>query len=39
MGEVALKIDIRKAFDMVQWNYLLALMTKMGFHDKWIGWM
>lgn len=24
---------------MVQWSYLLGLMEKMGFNEKWIGWM
>lgn len=39
MGEVALKIDISKAFDKVQWKYLVSLMEKMGFNTKWIGWI
>lgn len=34
-GELALKIDISKAFDRVQWDYLLTLMAKMGFATKW----
>nr|KYP33296.1 LINE-1 reverse transcriptase isogeny [Cajanus cajan] len=39
IGIVALKIDISKAFDRVNWTYLYALMTHMGFHSKWIHWM
>jgi len=39
IGEVALKIDISKAFDRVQGNHLLGLMEKMGFNAKWIGWI
>lgn len=37
--EMTLNIDINKAFDRVQWNYILRIMQKMGFHMKWIRWM
>lgn len=33
-GEVALKIDISKAFDHVDLNYLISLMSKMGLNNK-----
>jgi len=39
MGEVALKIDISKAYDRVDWNYVKSVMRRMGFHDKWVEWM
>lgn len=38
-GDVALKIDIRKAYDKVDWGYLRAVMERMGFHDTWIRWI
>lgn len=38
-GEVALKIDISKAFDHVDLNYLISLMSKMGLNNKWLGWI
>jgi len=38
-GEAALKIDINKAYDRVDWNYLFSIMKKMGFNPIWIKWM
>lgn len=35
-GEFALKIDINKAFDKIDWIYLQSLLDKLGFHNKWI---
>lgn len=38
-GEVALKLDISKAYDRVRWDYLRHRMEGMGFSEKWIKWM
>ncbi|KAL8145567.1 hypothetical protein AgCh_003647 [Apium graveolens] len=35
-GEVALKLDMRKAYDRVNWSFLRQRMKVMGFCDKWI---
>ena len=33
------KLDIEKAYDNVDWAFLLTVMQKMGFGEKWIGWI
>jgi hypothetical protein len=38
-GEVALKLDISKAFDSVSWSYMQAILEKLGFCPQWVTWM
>lgn len=38
-GDVALKLDISKAYDRIDWDYLRSIMGKMGFCSKWSEWI
>ena len=33
------KRDIKKAYDYVDWSFLLSVMENWGFEQKWIEWM
>jgi hypothetical protein len=35
----AYKLDLMKAYDRVDWNYLEQALTKFGFAEKWITWI
>jgi hypothetical protein len=38
-GDVALKFDISKACDKIDWDYFRGIMAKMGFCSQWIKWI
>ena len=38
-SEILCKLDIEKAYDHLNWDFLLQVMQKMGVGEKWIGWI
>lgn len=35
-GSVAIKLDMNKAYDRVEWGFLAAVLTAYGFNERWI---
>ena len=38
-GLRAIKIDMEKAFDRMEWSFILTILNKLGFHPTWINWI
>lgn len=38
-ANMAISLDFNKAYDRVEWDFLEAVMDRMGFHKTWIHWV
>ncbi|KAF9624335.1 hypothetical protein IFM89_009618 [Coptis chinensis] len=38
-GSIAIKIDISQAFDIMDWEFLWAVLQQLGFSGTWIQWI
>ncbi|XP_010419407.1 PREDICTED: uncharacterized protein LOC104705120 [Camelina sativa] len=36
---MAVKTDMSKAYNRLEWDFILSVMERMGFHQKWIQWI
>lgn len=35
-GTMAIKLDLEKAYDFINWNYIVCCLKRFGFNDIWI---
>ena len=35
-GWIAIKLDMEKAYDKVEWGYIITALEKLGFYQQWI---
>jgi len=38
-GNMAFKVDISKAFDILEWKFLLSVLSMFGFNGKFCSWI
>lgn len=36
---MAVKTDMSKAYDRIEWSFVEEVLERFGFHSKWIRWI
>ena len=36
---MALKLDLEKAYDLIEWDFIEKMLKQLNFNDKWINWV
>lgn len=36
-GFLSIKVEMSKAYDLVEWKFLREMLRRLGFHDTWVG--
>ena len=36
---MAVNLDMENSYDRLEWNFIKVVLTKLGFHPKWISWV
>ena len=36
---IGLKLDMEKAYDHLEWDFLFVVLQQLGFHNQWIHWI
>ena len=39
IGYIAVKLDMEKAYDRLEWSFISVILLKLGFHTKWVDWV
>ena len=38
-GWIAIKLDMKKVYDRIEWNYVFTTLKKLGFHNTFVEWI
>ena len=38
-GYMAVKLDMSKSYNRVEWEFIGKVMRRLSFHEKWVGWV
>ena len=36
---IAIKLDMKKAYDILEWGYIFTTLEKLRFYQQWITWI